>query len=182
MGDSVEDPFAPGGYRQQVDDKKLKLSDIWEENGNVRAKVLKEGRVVPLLYSYDFGVSAFESSRTTCCSYLLLQDCWTHKVEFISSGLSPNKSLKVIEANGYGPLEDSGGVEGWEAVKRAFAQPRPTTEQKELRNWAMQSSTLGSAFNPAATPAVTSLNKTGEFEKIARLCREGEGNGDDEER
>lgn len=87
-------------------------------------------------------------------------------------------TLSVTEATGCGPLEDSGGVSGWDDVKRAFAEMRSTSKQKELRSWAKRTSSLGDNFNPNSTPSLESLNKKGEFEKVSQLCQQGEGYGE----
>lgn len=42
----------------------------------------------------------------------------------------------VKEAVGCGPVEDSGGIPGWNRVKKAFAAVSPTPEQEEHKQWA----------------------------------------------
>lgn len=88
-------------------------------------------------------------------------------------------SLKVISATGCGPLDDSGGVTGWGDVKKAFSKPHPTAPEGERKSWARMISPLGREFDPNKTPSLDTLNKVGEFEKFAKLCRRGEGNEED---
>ncbi|KAJ8075868.1 hypothetical protein PM082_021500 [Marasmius tenuissimus] len=39
---------------------------------------------------------------------------------------------------GYPPAEDCGGVMGWDRVKAAFAERKPDSEERELREWAIE--------------------------------------------
>ena len=50
----VETMFGP--RREWIDERELKLSDIYAEDGRMRSKVLSNRSVVPLIYEYDFGV------------------------------------------------------------------------------------------------------------------------------
>jgi hypothetical protein len=67
---------------------------------------------------------------------------------------------------------------GWEDVKSAFRRSNPTARQKEHKEWARMISPLGNAFDPSKAPSVEALNKKGRFGKYAKLCRQGEDNGD----
>lgn len=71
------------------------------------------------------------------------------------------KELKVLEVQGAGPLEDSGGVYGWEEVKKAFAARNPSRAQVERRRWAAEMTSLGDSYNPTVAPTVASLNARG---------------------
>jgi hypothetical protein len=95
--------------------------------------------------------------------------------------MTSKSPLSVIGATGCGPLDDSGGITGWQEVKTAFSRPNPRPHQRERKAWARNISPLGSAFDPANTPSLETLNREGEFVKFARLCRRGEEYGEDDE-
>lgn len=145
--DSEEfDDFDVGGGTTNVTDTKIRLSDVWEERGKYRQNASHNGRLGTCSYLYDFG------------------DNWEHQVDFVSRTTLDSKELKVIEVQGAGPMEDSGGIYGWEEVKKAFAATNPSTAQIDRRHWATESSSLGSAYDPTIAPTVASLSSRGAFE------------------
>lgn len=94
--------------------------------------------------------------------------------------MSSRIPLKVIRATGCGPLDDSGGVRGWNEVKKAFSSSNPNAQLREKKAWAKIVSPLGREFNPSKEPSLDALNEEGGFEKFAELCRQGEGNGEED--
>jgi hypothetical protein len=122
----------------------------------------------PTDWWYDFGVSVAVFWLYNALS-LILQDNWDHKIDFVSSSLISQNDLKLVGATGCGPLDDSGGVTGWEDVKAAFSSSNPTAHQKRWKSWAQEISPLGHVFDPSKAPNLEQLK--GEFEKFATLCR-----------
>lgn len=137
------------------EERNIRLSDVYGEGGRLRPRILIDGNVAPLLYQYDFG------------------DNWEHKITFVKSELARAARPLVKEAYGCGPVEDSGGIEGWKRVKKAFAAVSPTSEQLELRGWA-KSVSGREDFNALEEPNVTHLNYEGRWENHERGFREGE--------
>ena len=80
-------PDMPGmpkrqGPRGTMQEKDMKLSDVFDEEGSYRSLVEKDGEVIPLIYLYDFGVGglaralvclADAGSRTTGSTSSLLK-------------------------------------------------------------------------------------------------------------
>ena len=66
------DEFMGGNSNSYFNEKKLKLSDIWEEDGKARKKVVRNGQVVSLYYLYDFGVSAHHSPFTQRFNWFII--------------------------------------------------------------------------------------------------------------
>jgi hypothetical protein len=184
MGDLDSDDFGGDLGQLYFNEWELKLSDVWEEDGKARQSVVRGGQVVPLYYLYDFGVSALSCHcSSVAIAYRLTffsQDNWDHKIDFVLSHMtSCNNPLKVISAMGCGPLDNSGGVMGWQEVKLAFSKANPNTWKRDKKSWANDILPLGMAFDPSKTPSLEELNKEGEFEEFAKFCRRGEGNGED---
>ncbi|KAL1754586.1 MM3350-like domain-containing protein, partial [Schizophyllum commune] len=100
-------------------DKKVKLSDVYGARGRYRKRVLQEGAIPPMLYEYDFG------------------DCWEHTITFRGEKTAAANRPIFTEVVGYPPVEDCGGLSGWEGVKKAFAAGNPTPNQLERRKWAV---------------------------------------------
>ncbi|KIJ29716.1 hypothetical protein M422DRAFT_268844 [Sphaerobolus stellatus SS14] len=138
------------------DEREVKLSDVYEEDGRLRSKIMVNGNFAPLLYEYDFG------------------DGWEHKITFVKSELARAARPLVKEAVGCGPVEDSGGIQGWNKVKEAFAATQPTTEQLERRQWAREVSGLEERYNPLAEPDVIVMNYEGRWENHEEGYREDE--------
>ncbi|KAL1669420.1 MM3350-like domain-containing protein [Schizophyllum commune] len=118
-------PDMPGmpkrqGPRGTMQEKDMKLSDVFDEAGSYRSLVEKDGEVIPLIYLYDFG------------------DNWEHLVTFKGEKMASADRPLFSKAVGYPPAEDAGGVTGWEEVKEAFAAERPTRAQRERRQWAIE--------------------------------------------
>ncbi|KAG2756613.1 hypothetical protein P692DRAFT_20526860 [Suillus brevipes Sb2] len=159
--------------RARFSEKDIKLNDLFEETGKYRQMALKDGAMAKCYYLYDFG------------------DNWEHQITLISVEKSTSgvKELKVIEASGCAPLEDSGGIYGWDEIKRAFATTNPSGEMRDRKRWGRQISPLGQAFNPAVQPSIEEFNQPGEFLKFLRGVRQAAGDGhntaddqDDEDR
>ncbi|KIK41714.1 hypothetical protein CY34DRAFT_84897 [Suillus luteus UH-Slu-Lm8-n1] len=159
--------------RARFSEKDIKLNDFFEETGKYRQMALKDGAMAKCYYLYDFG------------------DNWEHQITLASVETSASgvKELKVIEAAGCAPLEDAGGIYGWDEIKRAFATTNPSGEMRDRKRWARQVSPLGQAFNPAVQPPIEEFNQPGEFVKFLRDVRQAAGDGhntaddpDDEER
>ncbi|KAF9223450.1 hypothetical protein BS17DRAFT_767313 [Gyrodon lividus] len=55
-------------------------------------------------------------------------DNWDHKIALIRKTVLESKKLKVVEVKGAAPLGDSGGLHGWDEVKRVFASTNVTDE------------------------------------------------------
>ena len=89
----------------------------------------------------------------------LCKDNWDHKIDFVSSSLTSSGTLKVIGATACGPLDDSGGVIGWEEVKTAFSSRHPSADERQRKLWAREISPLGQAFDPSKAPNLELLNK-----------------------
>ncbi|KAF8508726.1 hypothetical protein BU17DRAFT_34141, partial [Hysterangium stoloniferum] len=78
----------------------VKLEEVYSETGGYHSAVtLGNNRVAPLIYEYDFG------------------DCWEHKITFLKAESARAERPLVKEAVGCGPVDDSGGIKGWNAVK-----------------------------------------------------------------
>ncbi|KAL1733733.1 MM3350-like domain-containing protein, partial [Schizophyllum commune] len=112
--DEFEDDFGPAPLL----DKNVKLTDVYGARGRYRRRVGQEGEIPPMLYEYDFG------------------DCWEHTITFKGEKASTANRPVLTEVVGYPPVEDSGGLGGWEDVKKAFATHDPTRDQLEHRKWA----------------------------------------------
>ena len=80
------------------------------------------------------------------------------KVNFVKSELVDRKRLKFIKAVGGSPLEDCGGVQGWQKIKDAFMIPDPSGEQRDLKQWCFSASSKGKNFNPTTAPSVDEMN------------------------
>jgi hypothetical protein len=172
--DQNGDDFAGGNGNLYFDETKLKLSDIWEESGKARKDAVRNGQVASLYYLYDFGVSAPPFSIAQGINWFTFQDNWDHKIDFVSSSMVSREALKVAGATGCSPLDDSGGVTGWEEVRQAFFSANPTVPQKQRKSWAMEISPLGPAFDPSKAPNLGELNMT-----FTHLCGQEEVNGED---
>ncbi|KAL0068334.1 hypothetical protein AAF712_004721 [Marasmius tenuissimus] len=103
-----------------LDEKQVKLSDIFDASGCHRSKVLQDGGLLPLVYEYDFG------------------DSWEHFIEFKGEKEIDVNRPVFTAATGYPPAEDCGGMMGWDRVKAAFAEKKPDGEERELREWAIE--------------------------------------------
>lgn len=147
--------------RARFSEKDIKLNDLFEETGKYRQMALKDGAMAKCYYLYDFG------------------DNWEHQITLISVEKSTSgvKELKVIDASGCAPLEDSGGIYGWDEIKRAFATTNPSGEMRDRKRWGRQISPLGQAFNPAVQPSIEEFNQPGEFLKFLRGVRQAAGDG-----
>lgn len=137
------------------DERKVKLSDVFAQNGRHRSQVLVDGAFAPLLYEYDFG------------------DGWEHKITFLRSELARAARPLVKEAVGCGPLEDSGGVHGWNEIKETFAAAAPTSAQEERKEWARKISGCEN-FDPFERPDLTQLNNEARWEYYESKYKAGE--------
>ncbi|KAH7928051.1 ribonuclease H-like protein [Leucogyrophana mollusca] len=140
-----------------LSEKEARLRDFWAQDGKHRQAVTRDGRLADCYFLYDFG------------------DNWEHEIKLVSTGTSRVKELKVIDAVGCGPVEDSGGVRGWDEVKRAFSTPNPNAELRERKRWAREVSGLGENFNPAAEPSIVSLNAPGMYDRMLQDMKRGSG-------
>jgi hypothetical protein len=70
----------------------------------------------------------------------------------------------MFDLLGCGPVEDSGAIEGWEAVKSAFRAQNPTRKHRERQQWAREVSGLGDKFDPFKEPDVIQMNYEGRRE------------------
>ena len=61
-------------------------------------------------------------------------------------------------------MEDSGGIAGWNRLKRAFRAQDPSSELHDLISWAKDASGLGDRFDPFAEPNITVMNYEGRWE------------------
>ncbi|KIY67823.1 hypothetical protein CYLTODRAFT_443777 [Cylindrobasidium torrendii FP15055 ss-10] len=122
--------FAPKS--PQIYESQIKLSDVYDAEGKHRAKVLKNGEVLPLEYLYDFG------------------DNWEHRLTFKGERMASAARPLFASAVGYPPAEDAGGVSGWEEVKEAFAATNPTPDQISRRKWAISRMNYESRTDPLA--------------------------------
>ena len=103
-------------------------------------KVLNEGST-PLFYEYDFG------------------DGWLHRIEWIETVKKTRADAlaKVIRGSRRCPLEDSGGIDGYENLIETLAAPHSIDESERehienLREWAQgtaQRSGGEETFDPA---------------------------------
>jgi hypothetical protein len=109
----------------------------------------------------------------------LFKDNWEHQITLISAETSASgiKELKVIEVAGCAPLEDAGGIYGWDELKRAFATTNPNSEMRDRKRWGREISPLGQTFNPAVQPPTEEFNQPGEFLKFLRDVRQAAGDG-----
>ncbi|KAI5476397.1 hypothetical protein MNV49_007775 [Pseudohyphozyma bogoriensis] len=123
-----------------VQEDDVKLRDVFEEDGKYAKTVRKNGKVQGLVYEYDMG------------------DSWIHMCLF--KGSQPARSAWPVfsEAKGHGPIDDCGGIEGWDGVKEAFEAKRPNVEQRELKQWARSHSGQGSKYTPLKEPELEKLN------------------------
>jgi hypothetical protein len=95
----------------------------------------------------------------------------------VETSASEVKELKVTEAVGCAPLENAGGIYGWDEIKRAFATTNPNGEMRDRKRWGRQVSPLGQAFNPAVQPPIEEFNQPGEFLNFLRDVRQAAGDG-----
>lgn len=65
---------------------------------------------------------------------------------------------------GKGPVEDCGGPTGWQEVKQAFRNARPSREQLSQREWARNASGEGDSYDPLAQPDIVQMNYEGRWE------------------
>ncbi|KAG1821787.1 MM3350-like domain-containing protein [Suillus subaureus] len=138
-----------------LDEKTVKLKDIWDDSGRYRGDVTNNGTLGGCFYEYDFG------------------DAWEHEITLLAVGTSYVKEVSVLEVSGCAPLENSHGVLGWEGLKRAFADPHPDDLSLEARRLSWLVSPLGGAFHPAVAPTIEQLNAPGLFDKRFRQIRKG---------
>ncbi|KAG1872041.1 MM3350-like domain-containing protein [Suillus tomentosus] len=138
-----------------LDEKNVKLKDVWDSNGRYHRDVTNDGTLGGCFYEYDFG------------------DSWEHEITLLAVGTSDVKEVSVLEVSGCAPLENSHGVLGWEGLKRAFADPNPNDVSLEARRLSWLVSPLGGAFHPAIAPTIEQLNAPGLFDKRFRQIRRG---------
>ncbi|KAF8586921.1 hypothetical protein K439DRAFT_1631213 [Ramaria rubella] len=129
-----------GGFGHAQDERQVKLSDVYDATGSLRPHASQDGDIVPLIYQYDFG------------------DCWDHKITFRGSKLAREARPVIDKATGCPPLEDAGGICGWDAIKEAFSSNEPTSEHEERIEWAKSVSILGDDFNPFAEVDIAQMN------------------------
>ncbi|KAG6331597.1 hypothetical protein ID866_7488 [Astraeus odoratus] len=144
----------------RIQENEIRLCDVYEEGGSYRKKVVKGGKLGDCIYLYDFG------------------DNWELMVTLISSTTLDSNVLKVIEVQGASPLEDSGGIWGWDALKRAFAAARPDKEQKHTIHWAREMA--GNTYDPTVAPTVDEFNARGGFDAWLEIAGEDSDVDDDE--
>ncbi|KIJ62755.1 hypothetical protein HYDPIDRAFT_29911 [Hydnomerulius pinastri MD-312] len=156
--DEDEDDDWGATARARLGEKEIRMCDVWNERGMYRAAASKDGRLGSCYYLYDFG------------------DHWDHEVTLVESTNLPSRKLKVIAAEGAGPLEDAGGIRGWDEVKRAFASTNPSREMNDKKEWARMISPLGEAYDPRVAPTIDQLNTPGEYEDW--LLNAAQGSGD----
>ncbi|KAJ7163618.1 MM3350-like domain-containing protein [Mycena crocata] len=130
--DEIEEPLFGGRRPPFLYEKNVKLSDIYNESGRYSDMVQKDGKVLPLMYLYDFG------------------DNWEHRITFKGVKNASCDRPLFISATGYPPAEDAGGVSGWEEVKEAFAAERPTKAHLERRDWAIRRMQYEDRHDPLA--------------------------------
>ncbi|KAG1747148.1 MM3350-like domain-containing protein [Suillus paluster] len=138
-----------------LDEKTVKLKDVWEESGRYRKHVTNNRTLGGCFYEYDFG------------------DAWEHEITLLSTVMSNAKEVSVLEVSGCAPLENSHGVMGWEGLKRAFADPNPNDVSLEARRLSWLVSPLGGAFHPSIAPTTQQLNIPGLFDRRFREIRKG---------
>jgi len=120
------------GQFPRLTESTTKLSDIYEADGAHRKLAELNGRLAELVYIYDFG------------------DHWEHVVTFKRTKIARDSRPIFTKAIGYGPVEDSGGVTGWQEVKDAFATTTPTRDQLEKRHWALETAAMADRNDPLA--------------------------------
>lgn len=76
----------------------------------------KELKGANRVYEYDFG------------------DCWNHGIEIIGRG-RPNDGWECLVGEGHECVEDVGGAEGWQELKKAYKTKTPTEEEEEKMHW-----------------------------------------------
>lgn len=87
----------------------------------------------------------------------------------------------IFDLAGCGPVEDSGAIHGWEAVKSVFRAPNPTRDQRERQDWARNVSGLGYGFDPFKKPDVVQMNYEARWENHLENFMSGEDEEWDEE-
>ncbi|KAF9549273.1 hypothetical protein CPC08DRAFT_715475 [Agrocybe pediades] len=129
-------------------EEKLLLSDVFDPRGRLHDKVVQDGEICPLIYTYDFG------------------DCWEHELKYKGEKLAREARPLFTSAQGCGPIEDCGSIPGWEEVKAAFRVPaaQRTSEQRYKVQWAKDVSGLGDACDPFKEPDVVQMNYEGRWE------------------
>ncbi len=87
----------------------------------------------PLFYVYDFG------------------DGWTHSLEFAGSIPAPDGAprARLVAGARRGPLEDSGGIHGYQGLLKALADPSHT-DHREAKDWTAWTTGPWTEFNPDA--------------------------------
>ncbi|KZP24118.1 hypothetical protein FIBSPDRAFT_951426 [Athelia psychrophila] len=123
------------------DENKLKLSDVYEPTGRLYNVAVPRGEPSALMYLYDFG------------------DNWEHQLLF--KGSKPARAARPVftAVSGCAPVEDCGGVYGWDNIKEAYQAPHPTEDQLERISWVKE--IAGDAYNPLAEPDMASMNSQG---------------------
>lgn len=108
-----------------------------------RRRVMVNGAIAPLVYAYDFGVSnthfLYAQDELGIFERLnrnLQGSCWDHKITFVGTELARAARPIIKKAVGCGPIENCGGIHGWNRVKEAFEAVSPTREQGQRRQWA----------------------------------------------
>ncbi|KAI9730504.1 MAG: hypothetical protein M1834_005745 [Cirrosporium novae-zelandiae] len=64
-----------------------------------------------------------------------LGDKWSHDVEMIGQGYESANKAFCVAGEGHGPVEDAGGIEGWEIIKKVYAVNNPSLDDAALREW-----------------------------------------------
>ncbi|KZP18782.1 hypothetical protein FIBSPDRAFT_583706 [Athelia psychrophila] len=92
------------------------------------------------------------------------KDNWEHKLVFKGSKLARDARPLFTAIYGCAPVEDAGGLYGWEEVKAAFRASHPTPEQRERMKWAKDASGRGASYSPLAEPDIIPMNYEGRWE------------------
>ncbi|TFY77673.1 hypothetical protein EWM64_g6339 [Hericium alpestre] len=142
-------PFEPdesewGGPPKTIDERTVGLSAMWDERGAYRIPEIREAELDrelrPFRYTYDLG------------------DCWEHEIVVLSSSEADVGDFRLVQGKGRVPLEGSGGVWRWDAIKDTFAALNPDPGQQDSIEWSRRIAQEGPDFDPATEPDFTSLN------------------------
>lgn len=101
----------------------------------------------------------------------MLQDCWSHHIEFIGEEQSQTlpAGLKILSAVGCAPLEDCGGMFGWDELRKTWDPNTDRASVKARMQWARMVSPLAEAFDPFASPNIDHLNCPEVFQRFNAL-------------
>lgn len=69
-----------------------------------------------IVYTYDFG------------------DNWEHLLT-VEGRADPTRDFQVLSGTGHPIAEDVGGLMGWKGLKEAYQARKPTSDQRERRDW-----------------------------------------------